>query len=697
VKIFSTKDILRIGLLFFGTAFCLVGNLRAQTADSVDLGIRIINAPSEVKINGVFGLTAEVYIEANSSSLPNGESVEAIIRLLDPDGIIIDSHIQSFNGFNASSNGNLSNSSHGNLLFQIPWSQSLKWDANATWTITLNLSGSSTESSMENNAVSHSLSVQMPNLQISIDGVSAIDPITGTETLEFVPNTNYTVRGTITNTGVVMTQPNVLFAVEAVSPDASVNFEISNLFLPADATGDYIIRVTVNPQNITSGPVLQEESFLDNNDISNTINISTAANQDPGTGALLTYVENSYVGERGNFRGLEPIFISFAVRNAGRSPVTTSDIISARVYLSKDQSTDESDFILREFNLGGGGIGEGLLAGETINLTWFQQLPDNFIGDFYLLIEISNQGQSRAFPMDSTPMITLNADNSGITSLVQTQVNNGSFAERPSVSKSGRYVVYEKSVQTASGDQLQQIYLMDGQNPNGTPRLISKSFSNNNSGGNDSSFRPRISQDGSTVVFHSAASDLVPGDTNSKEDVFLYRVSTDTIFRAVNANNQQLNGRSLYPDINVDGSKVVFESDATNADLNNTAVSGQQIYLWTINESSGSSIKAITNGNNPSYAPSIDDAGNRIVFDSFASNLLDQNTSGLENAFDNGGNINFGSDTNELSDIYLVDLNQSKIYLASVNFNKEQAESGSSYNARISGNGERIAFESKAQ
>ena len=78
-------------------------------------------------------------------------------------------------------------------------------------------------------------------------------------------------------------------------------------------------------------------------------------------------------------------------------------------------------------------------------------MPDNFEGDFYLLIEIINQDASEIFSMDSSPLITLSSNNLGTTTLMDTTVINGTFAERPSVNKSGRYVVYEKSV-TVDGE-----------------------------------------------------------------------------------------------------------------------------------------------------------------------------------------------------------------------------------------------------
>jgi hypothetical protein len=49
----------------------------------------------------------------------------------------------------------------------------------------------------------------------------------------------------------------------------------------------------------------------------------------------------------------------------------------------------------------------------------------------------------------------------------------------------------------------------------------------NQAGGqpNNGSFFADISDDGRTVAFSSAASDLVPGDTNEVEDVFARHIS----------------------------------------------------------------------------------------------------------------------------------------------------------------------------
>ena len=62
----------------------------------------------------------------------------------------------------------------------------------------------------------------------------------------------------------VLFPPNYL-ETNYLPADGVLNFTISNLFMPPDASGDYVIRVRVNPQDIDAGPVMQEETFADNN------------------------------------------------------------------------------------------------------------------------------------------------------------------------------------------------------------------------------------------------------------------------------------------------------------------------------------------------------------------------------------------------------------------------------------------------
>ncbi len=67
------------------------------------------------------------------------------------------------------------------------------------------------------------------------------------------------------------------------------------------------------------------------------------------------------------------------------------------------------------------------------------------------------------------------------------------------------------------------------------------------------------------MVFGSYASNLVPGDTNGKRDIFVHDRDTDTIERVSIANDgAESNDYSWYPRISADGRYVAFRSEASN-------------------------------------------------------------------------------------------------------------------------------------
>lgn len=82
---------------------------------------------------------------------------------------------------------------------------------------------------------------------------------------------------------------------------------------------------------------------------------------------------------------------------------------------------------------------------------------------------------------------------------------------------------------------------------------------------NNSSLQPSISQDGNLVVFASNANNLVAGDTNSTTDVFLRDIAAGTTVRlSVDALGVQGNNFSQESVISPDGTFVVFRSGASN-------------------------------------------------------------------------------------------------------------------------------------
>src|SRR5262249_36618012 len=82
---------------------------------------------------------------------------------------------------------------------------------------------------------------------------------------------------------------------------------------------------------------------------------------------------------------------------------------------------------------------------------------------------------------------------------------------------------------------------------------------------NDKSSQAAFSPDGTKVAFWSSATNLVPGDTNGKQDIFVKDLITGAIKRAsTDAAGAQADGKSDQPIFSPDGTKVAFISTATN-------------------------------------------------------------------------------------------------------------------------------------
>ena len=98
-----------------------------------------------------------------------------------------------------------------------------------------------------------------------------------------------------------------------------------------------------------------------------------------------------------------------------------------------------------------------------------------------------------------------------------------------------------------------------------TGQVTRVSVSSAGSQSNSDSLRPRVSADGRFIVFYSSADNLVPGDNNGSGDVFLHdRLTRTTRIVSVNSTGQQANASSGWPDISADGRWITFESAATN-------------------------------------------------------------------------------------------------------------------------------------
>jgi len=205
------------------------------------------------------------------------------------------------------------------------------------------------------------------------------------------------------------------------------------------------------------------------------------------------------------------------------------------------------------------------------------------------------------------------------------------------------------------------------------------SVSSSLSQGNDSSFQGVISADGRYVAFFSYATNLVPGDTNGRSDVFVHDYQTGATTRAsVNSSGVQADGNSDSPSISSDGRYVAFESSATNLVAGDTNASSD-VFLHDRTTNTTVRVSVDSSGaeaNNVSGSPSVSADGRFVAFVSNASNLV----------------LN---DTNGFGDVFVRDLQLGTTVLISVNTSGVQGD-GPSSSPKISADGRYVAFASGA-
>jgi len=186
---------------------------------------------------------------------------------------------------------------------------------------------------------------------------------------------------------------------------------------------------------------------------------------------------------------------------------------------------------------------------------------------------------------------------------------------------------------------------------------------------------PSISADGRYVAFISSASNLVPGDTNGRDDVFVHdRVTRQTTRVSVATSGGQGNGGCLGPSISADGRYVAFESWADNLVPEDTNW-GADIFVHDRVTGQTTRVSVATGGGQADYqsgASSISGDGRYVAFDSGAENLVP-------------------GDTNEESDVFVHDRATGQTTRVSVATGGGQASEDSD-GARISADGRYVAF-----
>jgi len=270
----------------------------------------------------------------------------------------------------------------------------------------------------------------------------------------------------------------------------------------------------------------------------------------------------------------------------------------------------------------------------------------------------------------------------GETTLVSVAADGGSASGqsvKAAINGDGRFVGFRSTARnlTTAADlnDAQDIFVRDRQ----AGQTALASVASDGTQANADSDWPAISGNGRFVAFESEASNLVPGDTNGVEDIFVHDLHTGQTTRvSVASDGTEGNARSEEPSISGDGRFVAFTSYADNLVPGDTNTR-PDIFVHDRATGQTTRVNVAPDGaeaNRYSWNTTISADGRFVVFDSAATNLVP-------------------GDTNEQWDTFVHDRVTGEVIRASVASDGTQADNGVWKNA-ISADGRVVAFQSRA-
>ena len=319
---------------------------------------------------------------------------------------------------------------------------------------------------------------------------------------------------------------------------------------------------------------------------------------------------------------------------------------------------------------------DDLVPGDT------NGLPDVFVRDL---------------AYDTTLLVSVDA--SGTTS-------GNSASGEPTISADGRFVAFSSSATNlVAGDtnNASDVFVRDLWA--GTAALVSAT--GNGFSGNAASYTPIITSDGSAVLFHSQANNLVAGSFGTSVENLFWRDLGSATTYAVSAFNNSIYSRTLPVAVTSDGHFVAYGGQ--RADW----------YVWDSQLHTNAYSTTVPDGS-AILALAISPDGNRIAYASASSltNLyLVDRTAGSRKPLGSVQSVahgvprfsadgrylayvtssaNISSDTNGLNDVYLYDCLTASNTLVSQPYNPAASANGDSDSPDISPDGRFVAYRSAA-
>lgn len=252
-----------------------------------------------------------------------------------------------------------------------------------------------------------------------------------------------------------------------------------------------------------------------------------------------------------------------------------------------------------------------------------------FVSSASNLVSGDTNGRQDAFIHDRQTGVTerISVDSAG-------QAGNGDSYE-PIMSADNRYVAFASwASNLVPGDTNSELDVFIRDRQAGTTTRVSVDNAGGQSNGWSSAVA--ISANARYVAFHSLASNLVPGDTNGTWDVFVRDLQTGTTARlSVGTGGAQSNGESYLGAMSADGRYVAFSSLASNLVPGDT---NGKLDVFVRDRQTGATTRVSLDnaggqGNGDSWIAAISANGRYVTFESDASYLVAGDTNNKTDVF----------------------------------------------------------------
>jgi Tol biopolymer transport system component len=266
-------------------------------------------------------------------------------------------------------------------------------------------------------------------------------------------------------------------------------------------------------------------------------------------------VSKSSAGVEGDSHSYSPVLSEdgrYVAFHSEATNLVSGDINANKDIFVRDRQTGTTTLVSKSSaGVPGNGLSEGASISADGRYVAFDSSATNLVaGDA--------NGDYDAFVRDR---------NTGTTYLVSKSsagVNGNYLSSIPSISADGRYVAFESyATNLVSGDAnaARDIFVRDRQT--GSTTRVSRDSAG--AEGNGASYEPSLSADGRYAVFYSDATNLLSGDSNAVSDIFVRDRQTGTTYLVSRDSAGSVgNGASTFPSLSGDCRYVAFQSAATN-------------------------------------------------------------------------------------------------------------------------------------